>query len=381
MFRRRLTLPAPGTETFFLWGPRQSGKSTLLKSTYPDAFYVDLLRSEQFRAYVERPQLLRERIEQSKVSFAIIDEVQKVPGLLDEAHWLHENRGVRFALCGSSARKVKRGQANLLGGRAVRYELFGLTSAELADAFDLDRLLNTGCLPGIIGAARPSRLLQAYVADYLQQEVAAEGLVRRLPAFSEFLTVAALADTEMINMANVARECGVSRPTVKGYYEILVDTLLGRWLPAYRKRPKRRVIGTSKFYFADVGVVNALAGRRGLNARTDLYGKALESWLHHELSAFNVYEERFAKLSYWRLASGVEVDFLIDDARVAIEVKASSRIHDRHLTGLRKLKEDQPQVQRRLVVSLEDCPRRTHDGIEILSVRDFVDQLWSGGIF
>ena len=238
MFTRSLRLPPPGTETFFLWGPRQTGKTTLLRAAYPDAFWIDLLKADVFRRYVQRPERLREELEElPDVPHVVIDEVQKVPALLDEVHWLHEHRGIRFALCGSSARKVRRGGANLLGGRAVRYELFGLTAAELGSAFDLTRALNAGYLPGMLAADRPRRLLRSYVGDYLKEEVAAEGLVRNLPTFSEFLDVAALSDGQPVNYSNIARECAVSGHTVRGYFGILEDTLLGRWLPAFRRRP------------------------------------------------------------------------------------------------------------------------------------------------
>ena len=180
---------------------------------------------------------------------------------------------------------MRRGAANLLGGRAVRYELRGLTAGELGAAFDLDRMLNHGYLPRIYQAARPRRLLDAYIADYLREEVAAEGLVRNLPAFSGFLDAAALSDGEIVNFSNIARECGVSSPTAKAYFAILDDTLLGRWLNAYRKRRKRRVIGAPKFYFADVGAVNRLARRGELTPGSQLYGKAFENWVFHELSA------------------------------------------------------------------------------------------------
>ncbi len=376
MFSRVLSLPPAGEETFFLWGPRQTGKSTLLHQTYPDAFWIDLLDTRDFRQYLERPELLRERVEQGDIDFVVIDEVQKVPALLDEVHWLHENRGVRFALCGSSARKVRRGQANLLGGRAIRYELMGFVSRELGDNFDLVSILNRGTLPGIYTARRPARLLQSYVADYLKEEIAAEGLVRRLPSFSMFLNVAALSDTQLVNMANIARECGVARPTVKAYFEILEDTLLGRWLPAYRKRPKRRVIAAPKFYFTDVGVANSLGLRGELRPGSELFGKAFENWVHHELSAYRSYSERTWSLSYWRLASGLEVDFILGDMRVAIEVKASRKITTAHLKGIRTLRDDHPEVARRIVVCLETPSRRTPDGIEILSVEDFIDELW-----
>ena len=381
MFNRSLVLPKPGRETYFLWGPRQAGKSTLLRHCYPDAYWVDLLKSEVFRRYLDHPEYLRQELAAAADATArqiVIDEVQKVPALLDEVHWLIENRGLHFALCGSSARKVRRGAANLLGGRAVRYELRGLTAGELGAAFDLNRMLNHGYLPRIYQAARPRRLLDAYVADYLREEVAAEGLVRNLPAFSGFLDAAALGDGEMINFSNIARECGVSSPTAKAYFGILDDTLLGCWLNAYRRRRKRRVIGAPKFYFADVGVVNRLARRGDLTPGSPLYGKAFENWVFHELSACIEYREWDLELSYWRLPSGIEVDFVLGDMEVALEAKASARITRDHLRGLRTLIDEHPGVRRRIVVCLEPRPRRTEDGIDILPAAEFVRRLGQG---
>jgi uncharacterized protein len=380
MFTRSLSLPPGESETFFLWGPRQSGKTTLLRQAYGNARWVDLLKSEEFRRYSERPELLREELRAVPSAQVVIDEIQKVPQLLDEVHWLIENTSTAFALCGSSARKLRRRAANLLGGRAVRYELFGMTAPELGREFELDRMLNRGYLPRIYTAERASRLLSAYVADYLKEEIAAEGLVRKLPVFSRFLDVAALSDADLVNFSNIARDCGVSTPTVQAYFEILVDALLGRWLPAFTKRPKRRVIQSPKFFFADVGVVNHLAKRGALARGGELYGKALENWVFHELSAAIAYTESSAELSYWRLASGIEVDFVIDAARVAIEVKASARITSDHLKGLRAIIEDQPRVQRRIVVCLESRRRRTEDGIDVLPVDAFVAELAAGSL-
>ena len=381
MFDRSLVLPQPGSETFFLWGPRQAGKSTLLRGCYPDAYWVDLLKSEIFRRYLDHPEYLRQELAAAAPLSGqqiVIDEVQKVPALLDEVHWLIENRGLHFALCGSSARKVRRGAANLLGGRAVRYELRGLTAGELGAAFDLSRMLNHGYLPRIYQAARPRRLLDAYIADYLREEVAAEGLVRNLPAFSGFLDAAALSDGEMVNFSNIARECGVSSPTAKAYFEILNDTLLGRWLTAYRRRRKRRVIGAPKFYFADVGVVNRLIRRGELTPGSPLYGKAFENWVFHELSAGIEYQEWDLELTYWRLPSGIEVDFVLGDMEIAVEAKASARITRDHLRGLRTLMEEHPGVRRRIVVCLEPRARRTDDGIDILPAADFIRRLGQG---
>ncbi len=382
MIERILTLPPPSDETFFLWGPRQTGKSTLLKACYPQSRWIDLLQADVFRRYLERPELLREELARSQQRpFVVVDEVQKLPALLDEVHWLHENWGLRFALCGSSARKVRRGQANLLGGRALRYEFSGLVSAELKESWDLVRMLNHGYLPRVYLSQRPQRLLASYVGDYLREEIAAEGLVRKLPHFSSFLDAAALSDAQLVNFSTIARDVGVSSQTIRGYFRILEDTLLGSWLPAYLRRPKRRVIRAPKFYFADVGVVNFLARRGRIVPGSSLFGKAFENWCHHELRARNAYGEAFARLSYWRLASGIEVDFVVDDMRIAIEAKASPKITSHHLKGLRQLQKDHPGIERRIVVCLEDRPRKTSDGIEILPAASFSRELWGGAFF
>jgi predicted AAA+ superfamily ATPase len=382
VIKRKLNLPPPGKETYFLWGPRQTGKSTLLKATYPDAVWIDLLKAEEFRRYLQNPEFLRQELPQKgDMPFVVIDEIQKLPALLDEVHWLHENRNTQFALCGSSARKVKRGHSNLLGGRAIRYEMFGLIAAELGPDFDLTRLLNHGYLPRIYLAKQSRRLLNAYVATYLKEEIAAEGLVRNLPVFSDFLNMAALSDTEPVNFSTIARDCGVSSQTIKGYFQILEDTLLGRWLPSYRKRPKRRIATSPKFYFADVGTVNFLAKRGRIEPGSELFGKAFENWCFHELNAYNMYTEAFAEFYYWRLAGGTEVDFIINDMQIAIESKAVRKISAGHLKGLRSLKVDHPGVQRRLVVCCENKPRLTDDGIEIIPAGEFPKMLWRGEFF
>lgn len=382
MLKRKLHLPPSGKETFFLWGPRQTGKSTLLRSKYPDAVWIDLLKAEEYRRYLNNPEYLRQELpDQGDMPFIVIDEVQKLPALLDEVHWLHENRNVQFALCGSSARKVKRGHANLLGGRAIRYELFGFVSAELHPDFDLIKLLNHGYLPRIYLASQPQRLLNAYVANYLKEEIAAEGLVRNLPVFSNFLNLASLSDTEPVNFSTIARDCGVSSQTVKEYFQILEDTMLGRWLPSFRKRPKRRVAAAPKFYFSDVGVVNFLAKRGAVQQGSELFGKAFENWCFHELNAYNMYSEAFADFFYWRLAGGTEVDFIINDMEVAIEAKASTKISARHLKGLRSLKVDHPNIRRRVIICNEEKLRTTEDNIEIIPAAAFAAMLWNGELF
>lgn len=382
MFTRRLRLPPPGKETFFLWGPRQAGKTTLLQQVYPDARWVDLLKADSFRHYVVRPERLREELESKPPNSdqqVIIDEIQKVPDLLDEVHWLIENRGIRFALCGSSARKVRRGGANLLGGRARRYELHGLTSAEAGPDFHLDHMLRAGFLPGIYAEAEPEPLLDSYLNDYLREEIVAEGLVRSLPAFSDFLDAAALGDGEIVNFTNIARECGVAVNTARGHYEILKDTLLGRWLPAWRRRVKRRTRLRPKFYFTDVGTVNRLARRGIVEAGSEAYGRAFENWVFHEITAWIAYSKRDIPLAYWRSAGGMEVDFVLGEMDVAVEAKSSARITEKHFRGLAALADDQP-VGRRILVCREPRPRLTGDGVEVLPAGDFVERLWAGDI-
>ncbi len=382
MFHRLVRLPERPRESFFLWGPQQTGKRALLRELYPHAIRVDLSRTEEFVRYTERPGILREELEaRPGEPLVVIEEVQKVPALFDEVRWMIENRGRIFAMAGSSARSVRRSPAGLPGGRVARFDLFGLTSAEIGRAFDLCRMLNQGYLPRHYLAEAPARALKGYVQAYLKDEVVFGGLTRNLPAFSRFLTAAALADTELAGYATIARECGVSAPTAREYFQILVDTLLGRYLPAYTRSPRRRVITAPKFFFADVGIVNTLARRGALVAGSALFGKAFENWVFHELTAASHYRERYMELSYWRLASGIEVDFVIGDMRCALEAKATARVTSDHLKGLRQLVVDQPDVRRRVVVSLEPSPRLTEDGIEILPWRVFLDRLWSGELW
>ena len=345
--------------------------------------WINLLKTDEFLRYSEQPYLLRGEIEAlPNSSLVIIDEIQKVPALLDEVHYLIEESNLVFGLCGSSARKVKRGHANLLGGRAIRYELFGLSAKELLfdKKFNLYTMLNNGYIPSHYLKTSPRRNIRSYVNNYLKEEILDEGLVRNLPVFSRFLEVAALTDTEFVNYTNIASDCGVSSTTVKEYFTILEDTLLGRFLPSYIKRPKRKIKKVPKFYFADVGVVNHLAKRGDLPEGGELYGKAFENWCFHELMLFREYSEKFFDLSYWSLSTGVEVDFIIGDMEVAIEVKSSERINDKHLKGLIEIKEEHPSLKKRIIVCREIRARKTEDGILILPYEEFIQILWDGEI-
>ena len=384
MYKRIQKINLSSQETCFLWGPRQTGKSNLLKALFPQAMRYDLLLSTEYQRLLREPNLIREQClaagldANSQLDPIIIDEIQKIPALLDQVHWLMENRGLRFILCGSSARKVKRGHANLLGGRAVRYELYPLVFPEIPD-FSLTKALNSGLIPRNYDSAKPERLIQSYVGDYLKEEIVAEALTRNIPAFSRFLEVAALTNGQMLNYTNIARECGITSPTVKEYFQILEDTLIGRQLPAFRKTKKRRLVTSPKFYFFDLSPVIHLSRRGEVVPGSELFGRAFEHFMWMELVAHSSYSELFYPITYWRTSSGFEVDFVLGDSEISIGVKSTDSANTTHLKGLRRFREEYP-VRRSILVSLDPKPRKTEDQIEIFPWQMFLEQLWSGKV-
>lgn len=384
MIKRIQNLPLSENHSCFLWGARQTGKSTLLRELFPKARIYDLLLADVYNQLVSRPSLMREELlSQMPVQTRsddpiIIDEVQKIPALLDEVHWLIENKGYRFILCGSSARKLRRSHANLLGGRAVRYELHGVVSAEIPD-FSIDKAVNHGMLPAYYCESDPQPFLAAYVGDYLREEIAAEALTRNLTSFSRFLDAAALSNGEMISYTNISRDCGISAPTVKAHYEILCDTLLGQFVQPYRKTKKRRLVTMPKFYLFDPGVVRFLSKQTRIQSGSSAFGKSFEHVIFCELRSYLSYRAPEIELSYWRTSSGFEVDFLLGNADVAIEVKAAAMANDNHLKGLRAIAEEH-SCKKRILVSCDPRPRKTTDGIDILPWKDFCRQLWEGEI-
>ncbi len=376
MYKRLLKLNGP-KKSFFLWGQRQTGKSSLLREVFKKAYFINLLESDTFLEFATRPSLLRERLAHLKpLDLVIIDEVQKVPLLLDEIHNLIESKKLIFGLCGSSARKLKRGHANLLGGRARRFELYGLSAFEIGNDFELNKMLTRGFLPSFYLDDDYEHGHQSYVSDYLKEEILAEGLIRNIAIFSRFLETAAFSDSEIINFSNISREIGVSVKTVQSHFEILVDTLTGGFLPAYAKKMKRRTRQSPKFYFFDVGIVNYLSKRKNLVQKSADFGKAFENWIYHELICFKSYVKSDLEIYYWSLTTGVEVDFILNNMEVAIEAKATDRITSDHLKNLRELKLDFPQVKKRIVVCLEKEMRTTEDNILILPYGYFVSKLW-----
>ncbi len=377
--QRQISLP--DAASFFLWGPRQSGKTTLLKNCFPNAHRIDLLKTDERIRFEQEPMLLREEVRAlPHDKRIIIDEVQKVPALLDEVHYLLQEDERLFSLCGSSARKLRRTHANMLGGRALKRELLGFSAYELKNRFSLERILNNGPLPPHYLSDDAGDFIAAYVDLYLKEEILDEGLSRNLPVFSSFLRAAAIGDTEVTNFSNIARECGVASSTVRGYYEILEDTLIGALLPAFTRRAKRRVRTAPKFYFRDVGLVNHLVRRHAVEAGSEAFGKAFENWIFHELSVHIRTLSCPYDISYWRLSSGIEVDFILGDAETAIEVKGKKRVHSGDLRHLEQFRKEFPEVKQLITVCMEPKERITESGIRILPYQDFIEALWQGDI-
>jgi predicted AAA+ superfamily ATPase len=372
--QRRLVVDLPQGKSAFLWGARKTGKTYWVHQTYPNQPLIDFLKTDVFAEYSARPSLLRERYA-GYSGLIVVDEIQMVPSLLNEIHWLIENTTVQFLLTGSSARKLRRSHANLLGGRAWRFAMRPLTFGE-TEGFDIEKVMVSGLLPPHFLSPDPIADLRAYVADYLKEEVAAEARVQNIPAFSEFLRVAAVTSSELLNYTNVARESGVSAKVVRNYFQILDDTLLGIRLSPWTRSKGRRMIETEKFYLFDVGLSNYLA-RRQPQPGTPEFGKSFEHYILMELLAYQAYRNPDLPLHYWRTSSGMEVDFVVGDLDVALEVKASARVHDGDLKGMRTLLSEQ-RPKHALVVCMESLSRVTNDGIRILPWKEFLSLLWAG---
>ena len=358
-------------KSYFLFGPRQTGKTSLIQHTLNEHRYYNLLQTDVYLKLSRAPQRLRQEITDDD-RVVIIDEIQKLPILLDEVHNLIEEKGIHFLLTGSSARKLRNKGVNLLGGRARTRRLRPFILKELKGDFQLLKALDTGLIPSIYFSDAPFEDLEAYAGNYLREEIAAEAIVRNVPAFSRFLTVAGLCNGKMINYTNIASDAQVPRSTVQEYFQILRDTLLGDDLPAWRKSVKRKPVSTSKFYFFDIGVARFLQGRRGLEMRSPEFGEAFEAYIHHEIKTYCDYKGG-CDLCYWRATSGFEVDFVIN-GKTAIEVKGKANITRKDFKGLTAIKEEE-LLKDYILVTLEDTPRKDGD-ICILPWKDFITNLW-----
>lgn len=379
MYNRILKLEEALEESLFLWGARQTGKSTLLETLFPQARYYDLLKSDEFERLFRNPSLLREELDKANASdLVIIDEVQKIPQLLDEVHWLITKRNIRFILCGSSARKLRRMGTNMLGGRALRTVLYPLVSAEISD-FDIFHAINTGMLPRHYTIKDPQRRLQAYIGDYLNEEISAEAITRNLMSFTRFMEIAAKCNGEMIVYKNIAADCGVSANTIKEYFTILEQTMLGYLIHGFTQSKKRIAIVAPKFYYFDVGITNYLLKRKNLQAGTADFGHAFEHLIIQEIIAYLGYSFLEDKLSYWRTQSGYEVDCIIGNGRVAIEIKSCNEVKSRHLKGLKAFQEEFPQAK--LIVVSFDKYSRTMNDVDIYPATEFLKLMWQGDLF
>lgn len=373
IIKRHFELNLPAGKSAFLWGPRKTGKSYWIKQHLPQIPLLDLLMTDVYADFASRPSRLREQYQNHK-GLIVIDEIQKVPALLDEVHWLIENRGLSFLLTGSSARKLRRGHANLLGGRAWRRNMFPLIFFEV-EGFNLEEAMTSGLLPPHFLSNRPEEELRAYISDYLKEEIAAEARIQNIPSFAEFLKVAALTSSELLNYTNVAREAGVSQNVVRNYFEILEDTLLGFRIQPWKRSKKRRMILTEKFYLFDIGVANFLMNRRPKIGSPE-FGKSFEHYILMELRAYQGYEAPDLDLTYWRTSSGQEIDFILGDKQLAIEIKGSPRVHEGDLKNFKPLLEDGP-VKKCVVVCLEKQPRMLENKIEVLPWEIFLKRLWN----
>ena len=379
---RILTIDLPPRQSAFLWGPRKTGKSTFLMENFPKSIVYDFLQTDLFLEFSKKPSLLRERLlaKDSQILRhpVILDEVQKIPQILDEVHWLIENKGVQFILCGSSARKLKRGKVNLLGGRAWRFEMFPLVSVELGN-LDLLKVLNRGLIPVHYLEDSFEKSLKAYTQDYLKEEVLAEGLTRNIPAFSRFFDAMAYSHGELTNYSNIARDCGVDSKTVREYYQILVDTMMGRFVEPFQRRQDRQIISKApKFYLFDVGVAGIITKRKILEEKGESFGKAFEHFILMELVAHSSYNNLDYEINFWRTKSGLEVDFVLGRGEVAIEIKGTSRVDQRDLRSLTAFAGE--YSPKKALVVCNEREERLHGNIRILPWRHFLENLWEGKI-
>ncbi len=378
MLKRRQTFEDLGQDSAFLWGARQTGKTTLLKELFPDSIYIDLLLNSEFLKFNRQEDLLRQIVEANKPAKpVIIDEIQRLPHLLNDVQWLMTNTDTQFILSGSSPRKILRSDVNLLGGRALRHELYPLVYPEF-DKFDINKILNFGSLPRHYLSKNPKKLLSAYIGSYLQDEIISEAKRRNVQAFTRFLESAALTNGEIVNYSNIASDCGVSSVTIKEYFNILEETLIGRFVPAFTKKQKRRLVSSPKFYYFDLGITNYLLKNPNIKEKTPAYGKALEHLIYTELYAHSQYSGANYPIAFWRTSSQREVDFILGDHQVAIEVKSGDNIQNKHLKGLKSFS-DELKTKRQIIVCNETYYRKTGN-IEIMPVEHFLSALWSDQI-
>lgn len=365
----------PTDKSFFLFGPRGTGKTTWVKSTFSSGLYLDLLEAELFNDLLANPQRLENLIPRGFKNWVIIDEVQRVPELLNEVHRLIEKCRYKFILTGSSARKLKKAGPNLLAGRALRHHLYPLTAIELGKDFNLEHSITYGQLPCVYTESDPKAYLESYVKTYLQEEIQQEGLTRNLGAFSRFLETASFSQASVLNISSVARECAVERKVVENYFSILEDLLIAYKVPIFTKRAKRRLIAHPKFYFFDVGLYRTLRPMGPLDMPEEVAGHAVETLLLQEMIAINAYFNLGYKIFYWRTSNNLEVDFVLYGNRgiKAFEIKRVRKVSSFMLKGLKAFLKDYPFAKAYFLYGGE---RRMRDGsVEIIPINNAINEL------
>jgi predicted AAA+ superfamily ATPase len=365
-------------KSVLLLGPRQTGKSSFIKNQLKPSRIYNLLDSVTFRNLATSPSLIREELKQGAENFIVIDEIQKLPNLMDEVHLMIEDYGARFLLTGSSARKLRRSYTSLMAGRARQHFCYPLTTFELGDQFNLNRALQFGTLPSVYLSEDPWDDIMGYVGDYLKEEILAEALSRNIESFARFLQTAAVSNGEILNFEKIGQDAQVPPRTIREYYSILEDTLIGQSVLPFQKKKGRKTVTKSKFYFFDLGVVNSLVDRKTLSSKTRDYGMLFETWVYLELKAYRAYRKKDETITFWRTQLGQEVDFVIGDS-TAIEVKSTSLAHENDISGLRALDEE-VTLKRKILVTC-DARERKIGGVHVLPYGVFVSKLWNGDLY
>ncbi|MBN2124500.1 MAG: ATP-binding protein [Deltaproteobacteria bacterium] len=369
MYARILSYPKD--RSFFLFGPRSTGKSTWVHQEFPSALFIDLLKASAFTRLTARPDRLEGMIPDGFSDWVIVDAIQKIPALLYEVHRLIERRKLRFILTGSSPRKLRRGGVNLLGGRALTLRMYPLTAAELKDDFDVKRALVHGLIPLAYMAEDPRDFLESYIQVYLQEEIAQEGLIRDIGSFTRFLESASFSQGSVLNVSTVARDCAVPRKTVEGYFDILHDLQVGYRIPLFQKRARRKIQAHPIFYFFDAGLFRALRPLGPLEDEGGITGPALETLVLQELLAISSYLRKRVQIHYWRSVNKMEVDFIVygEKTFLAIEVTKSGRVREDDTAGLKAFLQEYPQANAYLLYGGSE--RHYEDKIHFIPAADF----------
>ena len=375
MYKRTLKINKNTKQSFFLFGPRGTGKTTWLKTNFPNSIYLDLLDSKIYRTFLATPEKLENFIPTNYKDWVVLDEVQKAPNLLNEVHRLIELKKYKFILTGSSARGLRKKGINLLAGRALTYYFHPLTREELGKDFSLLHSLKFGQLPMACASSNPDKFLNSYLQTYLKEEVLQEGLTRNIGNFSRFLEVASFSQGEVLNTSEVARESQLERKTVENYFSILEDLLIGIRVPVFNKRSKRKLISHHKFYYFDVGIFRSLRPRGPLDSESEIDGAALETLFLQEIRALNDYYNLGYKIYYWRSTTGLEVDFALYGPKglFAFEIKRKSSISKKDLRGLQAFSKDYPEAETFLFCSVDK--KEYYGDIQVLPIKIALEKL------